>query len=223
MIARICSGPLCSYFGNGGAGAAAIWMNTNIPFLQRSGVRVREWSEDPDRPMLSISMPAAAYEAFLLRAASVRSGIAMLDRIPAGFSASSHPALIRLSEDGGIVWGRALQARLFVPSEDTFAYATPFPSGITLEAASTAALGEILAAAGRGWNASPYEIISWSDPEKAEGKEVLRRLGGDGSAIDGDAGARLAFSALYRALLFSRSGGTPVIISMEEDNGRIQR
>ena len=177
----------------------------------------------PERPALSIVIPAAAYEAFLLRAASVRSGIAMLDRIPAGFSASSHPALIRLMDDGGIVWGRALQARLFVPSEDIFAYATPFPSGITLEAASTAALGEILGAAGRGWDAKPYEIISWSDPEKTEGKAILKRLCGDESAIDGDAGARLAFSALYRALLFSRSGGTPVIISMEADNGRIQR
>ncbi len=223
MIARIYSGPLCSYFGSDGAGAAAIWISTNIPFLRRSGVSVSEWSEDPERPALSIVIPAAAYEAFLLRAASVRSGIAMLDRIPAGFSASSHPALIRLMDDGGIVWGRALQARLFVPSEDIFAYATPFPSGITLEAASTAALGEILGAAGRGWDAKPYEIISWSDPEKTEGKAILKRLCGDESAIDGDAGARLAFSALYRALLFSRFGGTPVIISMEADNGRIQR
>ena len=109
MIARIYSGPLCSYFGSDGAGAAAIWISTNIPFLRRSGVSVSEWSEDPERPALSIVIPAAAYEAFLLRAASVRSGIAMLDRIPAGFSASSHPALIRLMDDGGIVWGRALQ------------------------------------------------------------------------------------------------------------------
>ena len=224
----IFSGSLYSYLG-GTASERAIrtysseWISGNLAYLEKGGVRMIPWKDDPKRPCFSESLPDDIYQAFLLHAASAAAFMPMLSRIPKGFRSSRHPLVKKVMHSDDMIWEKTLFSLLFVPSPDMFTYYTSLPDIGDLLASSTAALSELLERINsRTWNADPYTIISWSDESKEEGKAVLEALVPDQEGtICGDAAAKFAYSTLYRGLLFSISGGTPLIIGREgNDYGR---
>ena len=155
--------------------------------------------------------------------ASAVAGMPMLDRIPHGFRSRRHPLVLKLMSSGDMIWEKTLFSVLFVPSPDMFTYRSSLPDIGELMASSTAALSELLQRINaRSWNADPYTVISWSDETKDEGRKVLSGLVPDSeSTIDGESAAKFAYSVLYRALMFSLSGGTPLIIGrVGRKNGR---
>ena len=184
------------------------------------------WNDDPCRPCFSETMPDEVFRAFVLKAASVRAGMPMLESIPRGFSLYSHPLIIKAMEDSDLVWNRTLFSSVFIPSSDIFAYMTSLPAEGEVAASSTAALSELLSRVnGLGWKADTYTSISWSDEAKAEGRSVMDSLYEEDGSVHGDAAARFAYSVIMRSLVFSRSGGTPVIITgrEQENDGRVQQ
>ncbi len=226
----IFSGSLYSYLG-GTASEKAIrtysteWISGNLAYLENGGVRMIPWKDDPKRPYFSECLPEDIYQAFLLKAASSVYGMPMLYRVPKGFRSRKHPLVMKIMESGDMIWEKTLFSLLFVPSPDMFTYYTSLPDTGGILASSTAALSELLERINAcSWNADSYTIISWSDESKKEGAEILDALvpAADGS-IDGEAAAKYAYSILYRGLLFSLSGGTPLIIGKEGKDGRIQR
>ena len=227
----IFSGSLYSYLG-GTASEKAIrtysseWISGNLAYLENGGVRMIPWKDDPRRPFFRECLPEDIYQAFLLKAASAVAGMPMLSRIPHGFRSRRHPLVMKVAKSGDMIWEKTLFSVLFVPSHDMFTYRTSLPDIGDLLASSTAALAELLDRINaRSWNASLYDIVSWSDESKEEGRKVMAALVPDSDGtISGEEAAMYAYSVLYRALIFSRSGGTPLIIGREDRNyGRIQK
>lgn len=224
----IFSGSLFSYLG-GTASEKAIrtysseWISGNLAYLEHGGVKMIPWKDDPKRPFFMESLPEDIYQAFILKAASAVAGMPMLERIPHGFRSRRHPLVLKLMSSGDMIWEKTLFSVLFVPSPDMFTYRSSLPDIGELMASSTAALSELLQRINaRSWNADPYTVISWSDETKDEGRKVLSGLVPDSeSTIDGESAAKFAYSVLYRALMFSLSGGTPLIIGrVGRKNGR---
>ena len=215
----IFSGSLFSYFG-GMAPEKTIqsyssqWISGNLAYLRKGGIRITEWKDDPERPSFQEDMPEDAYHAFLLKASSVLMGMPMLKCFPHGFRSNRHPLVIKTQHSGDMIWEKTLFSHLFVPSVDMFTYYTSLPDSGDVLASSTAALGELLDRVNSNcWRADRYSLVSWSDESKEEGQEIARKMVPDSEGnIDGEAASKFAFSLLYRGLLFSMAGGTPLFL-----------
>ncbi len=218
----IFSGSLYSYLG-GTASERTIrtysseWISGNLAYLEQGGVRMIPWKDDPKRPCFNEWLPEDIYQAFLLYASSAAAGMPMLSRIPRGFKSRKHPLVRKIMHSDDMIWEKTLFSLLFVPSPDMFTYYTSLPDIGDILASSTAALEELLDRINeRTWGADPYTIISWSDDSKASGMKIKNALVPDKEGtIDGEAAAKYAYSILFRGLMFSQSGGTPLIIGRE--------
>lgn len=231
---RVFSGALSNYFegmvpDEERFSYSSTWIDGNISYLRNGGVRPIEWDDDPERPFFSEYVDDDVFEAFILKAASARAGMPMLETLPKGFQSYDHPLVSKARESDDLVWNRTLFSVLFMPSHDIFSFLTYFPRGKQILSSSTAALSELLSRVNRSdWNADAYTAISWSDESKKEGNGIMMALSceTDDCPLPGDAAAKYVYSVLLRSLLFSNSGGTPIVIEKrgdEERYGRLQQ
>ncbi|MBO8435828.1 MAG: hypothetical protein IAA97_02460 [Spirochaetes bacterium] len=215
----IFSGPLFSYLG-GLASERIIqdyssdWISGNLAFLRKGGMKIKEWKDDPQRPCFQEELPSDAYQAFLLKASSAMMGMPMLTSFPHGFKCNRHPLVLKASRSRDMIWAKTLFSLLFVPSDDMFSYHTTLPDAGYVLASSTSALAELLERVNScSWCADSYALVSWSDESKADCRKIIGKILPDEDGnIDGEAAAKYAYSLLYRGLLFSLSGGTPLFL-----------
>ena len=220
---RIFSGPVSAYLRSFVPELAADsfsrkWIDTVFPLLRKNGAHPEPWLEDPERPVFSELVAPEYFEAFILKTASVYAGMPMLQSVPRAYRSSKHPLVKKMKEDCDIIWSKVLFSRFFMPSKDIFSFQTILPEEKT--AASTAALSEALRRVNNlGWSEDAYTILSWSDSEKNEGRNILQNLDFDEYDVRGEEAAKYVYSVFFKALRFSLSGGTPMMIDLAYGEG----
>lgn len=159
------------------------------------------WEEGYGMPWLAGEVGVPAFGALMLRISCHIAGTELPPTFKAGWRFTEDPVVDRAMSEGGSV-PSFLLAEIWMPDPRIGMLRCTGPNGNTIGVATTATFAQDLTSINSAiWNATPEEIVSWSEsvPEASE-------------EMDTDLFARYAFSVMWRILAFAESHRMPVAV-----------
>ena len=192
------------------------WSNTIANGLTSSTERNYEaWEENNEKDYFTDKPDWNAFGALLLYGACLKYNLPLPEKVKKGWDYQKDPIIIRTLNDSELNW--SLFSEWWLPFDDCFSFNYTTPNGNEISISTTGALLEQLQKINElGWGAEESVLLNWSKTEGTPAESEV--IDGTYNKIetvneyDVQSLAKLGFSILYQAALFSKKHRVPILM-----------